>query len=261
MTEIGRSVPQQRIELPGAGAVVLGWGVATDIGLRRAVNEASVVAGPPVFAVADGMGGHSAGDRASSAVVERLASSLTDPAVTPQQIGLALAQASRDIGGMGGVGTLGAGTTVTGMALSIDGGAPRFAAFNVGDSRLYVWIHERLVQVSVDHSVVQELLDAGAITRAQAATHPDSNVITRAIGFNEVPVPDYWAVPIEPGMRLLACSDGLTKEVDDGAIARLLATGGDADATARTLVDAALAAGGRDNVTVLVVDVLGVDPA
>ena len=94
MTEIGRSVPQQRIELPGAGAVVLGWGVATDIGLRRAVNEDSVVAGPPVFAVADGMGGHSAGDRASSAVVERLASSLTDPAVTPQQIGLALAQLS-----------------------------------------------------------------------------------------------------------------------------------------------------------------------
>lgn len=261
MTEIGRNVPRRRVELPGAGALVLAWGTATDVGLRRAVNEDSFVAQPPVFAVADGMGGHSAGDRASKAVVERLASALTEAAVTTGQIGLALAQASRDIGTITEVSALGAGTTVTGVALARDGSAACFAAFNVGDSRLYRFEDERMTQVSVDHSVVQELVDAGALAPDEAAHHPDSNVITRAIGFNEPPDPDFWLLPARAGLRLLACSDGLTKEVDDRAIEDLLGAGAPARTTALALVEAALAGGGRDNVTAVVVDVLEVEPA
>ena len=261
MTQIGGSVPRRRIEVPGAGAVVLAWGTATDVGRRRSVNEDSWIAAPPVFAVADGMGGHSAGDLASAAVVDRLSSALAGPSVTVDQIGLALAQSSRDIGALEQVTALGAGTTVTGLALGRNGSAACFAAFNVGDSRLYRFEDGRLTQVSTDHSVVQELIDAGAIAPSEAAHHPDSNVITRAIGFDEPPVPDYWLLPIRAGMRMLACSDGLTKEVDDRAIEDVLAVGAPARTTADALVEAALAGGGRDNVTVVLVDVLEVEPA
>jgi PPM family protein phosphatase len=104
-------------------------------------------------------------------------------------------------------------------------------------------------------------VDAGAITRSQAEHHPDSNVITRAVGFNEPPMPDYWMLPIEPGLRMVACSDGLTKEVDEERIQALVSASSPPDATAHALMQEALAAGGRDNVTVVVVDVVEVEPA
>jgi len=260
VTEIGASSGPRRLPLPsGNGAVVLSWGVATDIGHRRQVNEDSLLATPPIFAVADGMGGHAAGDLASHAVVTRLSGVSHDGFVTPAAIGLALAQASHDIGHLEGTSLTGAGTTVTGMALTVSGEDPYFAVFNVGDSRVYRWLEGEFEQVTVDHSVVQELVDAGAITKRQAETHPDSNVITRAIGFNEPPMPDYWMMPVEPGLRLLACSDGLCKELDEERIQSLVGAGSPADATAQALVHAALQAGGRDNVTVVVVDVIEVE--
>lgn len=261
MTQIGRSDPGTSVPLPNGGSIRLAWGVATDVGHRRRVNEDSVLARPPVFAVADGMGGHSAGDVASAAVVNRLSENLPEGLVTPAAIGLALAQAAHDIGNIAGTGTLGAGTTVTGVALTVSGDDPYLAVFNVGDSRVYSYADERLEQVTVDHSVVQELVDAGAITRAQADQHPDSNVITRAVGFNEPPMPDYWMLPAEPGLRMLVCSDGLTKEVEDRYLADVLGAGAPARSTAVALVEAALTAGGRDNVTVIVVDVLAVEHA
>jgi serine/threonine protein phosphatase PrpC len=262
VTEIGTSSGPRRIALPsGAGAVVLSWGTATDIGHRRQMNEDSYIAVPPIFAVADGMGGHAAGDLASDAVVNRLKTAAKDGFVTPAAIGLALAQASHDITHLDGTALTGAGTTVTGVALTVSDDDPYFAVFNVGDSRVYHWSEAGLEQVTVDHSVVQELVDAGAITRAQADHHPDSNVITRAIGFNETPMPDYWLLPVEVGTRLLVCSDGLTKEIDDGRLAEIAGAGEPARQTAVSLVEAALAAGGRDNVTVIVVDVLAVEPA
>jgi protein phosphatase len=111
------------------------------------------------------------------------------------------------------------------------------------------------VRVTRDHSVVQEMVDAGLLDERHAEDHPDSNVITRAVGFREPPRPDVWMLPIRPGMRLLLCSDGLTKEVGDREIRRHLTAGGTAAETADELMDAALAAGGRDNITVVVVDV------
>ena len=146
------------------------------------------------------------------------------------------------------------------MAVTEQDGAAYWLAFNIGDSRVYRATAEEFEQVTVDHSVVQELVDAGAITRRQADTHPDSNVITRAIGFNEPPLPDYWLMPLEPGLRLLACSDGLSKELDEERIRALLTAGAPADTTAAALVQAALDSGGRDNVTVVIVDVLEVTP-
>jgi len=260
LTHIGESSPGTRIPLPtGDGAITLAWGASTDVGHRRQVNEDSFVAAPPIYAVADGMGGHAAGDLASQAVVTRLGGVIADGFVTPAAIGLALAQAAHDIAGLDGTALVGAGTTVTGMALTMSGDDPYFAVFNVGDSRVYRYLEGEFEQVTVDHSVVQELVDAGAITRRQAENHPDSNVITRAIGFNEPPMPDYWMLPVEPGLRLLACSDGLSKELDDDRIEALLAAGAPAADTADALVRAALESGGRDNVTVVLVDVLAVE--
>ncbi|MDQ1512953.1 MAG: family protein phosphatase [Microbacteriaceae bacterium] len=262
MTEIGSSSASTRLPLPNdTGALTLAWAAATDVGHRRQVNEDSFVIEPPIFAVADGMGGHAAGDLASAAVVERLGAVVSDGYVTPAAIGLALAQASHDIAHLDGTAVVGAGTTVTGMALTLSGDDPYFAVFNVGDSRVYRSLEGEFEQVTIDHSVVQELVDAGAITRRQAETHPDSNVITRAIGFNEPPMPDYWMLPLEPGLRLLACSDGLSKELDDRRIHEVLAAGLPARETAEQLVSEALDAGGRDNVTVVIVDVLAVEPA
>lgn len=112
------------------------------------------------------------------------------------------------------------------------------------------------MQVTVDHSVVQELVDAGVIRAEDAESHPDSNVITRAVGFNVEAVPDYWVVPVRAGLRLLVCSDGLTKELDAEAIRLHLAAGLSAEETAVALVEAALEGGGRDNITTIVIDVL-----
>ena len=260
MTEIGDSSGPRRLPLPsGRGAVVLAWGVATDVGHRRQVNEDSLLAVPPIFAVADGMGGHAAGDLASRAVVTRLGAASHDGFITPAAIGLALAQASHDIANLEGTALTGAGTTVTGVALTVSGDDPYFAVFNVGDSRVYRYLDGEFEQVTVDHSVVQELVDAGAITRRQAEHHPDSNVITRAVGFNEPPMPDYWMMSVEPGLRMVACSDGLSKELEEERIQALVAAGSPPDATARALVQSALKAGGRDNVTVVIGDVVEVE--
>jgi protein phosphatase len=150
---------------------------------------------------------------------------------------------------------LGVGTTVTGAALVLQDGDPFFAVFNIGDSRVYAFEGGALRQVTVDHSVVQELVDSGALTPEQAEHHPDSNVITRAIGFAATPLPDYWMLPARQGLRLLICSDGLTKEVSEPRLRLHLAAGLRPVDTAGALIDAALAAGGRDNITAIVVDV------
>jgi serine/threonine protein phosphatase PrpC len=260
MTEIGTGNPDYTISMPGReGSVVrLAWSASTDVGKRRAANEDSYVARSPLFAVADGMGGHSAGDLASAAVVERLAEILTGDFLTPQRITAALVRATADITEISADSVLGVGTTVTGIALTLQDATPYFAVFNIGDSRVYCFDHNGLFQVTVDHSVVQELVEAGAITKAEAEHHPDSNVITRAVGFSVKPVPDVWMVELSAGLRFLVCSDGLTKEVSDESIRMHLAAGLTPESTSGALIDAALASGGRDNVTAIVIDVLEV---
>jgi serine/threonine protein phosphatase PrpC len=258
VTEIGGSTVSYELRLPDRDDAVirLTWAAATDRGHRRSQNEDSYVAQSPVFAVADGMGGHSAGDLASAAVVTRLAEVITDGFATTSAIDRALIKATDDIEVVGEGSELGVGTTVTGVVLTLQGGEPYFAVFNIGDSRVYQFEHGELLQVTVDHSVVQEMVDSGLIDRAQAEHHPDSNVITRAVGFNMPPTADYWMLPMRPGFRLLICSDGLTKELGDERLRFHLAAGKGARETAHALVDAALAAGGRDNVTTIVLDVI-----
>jgi len=257
VTEIGGSTASYQLAMPDRPEAIirLTWAAATDQGRRRSANEDSYVAQSPVFAVADGMGGHSAGDLASAAVVTRLAEVIQDGFATTAAIDRALERATNDIEVVGEGSELGVGTTVTGVVLTLQGGEPYFAVFNIGDSRVYQFERGELRQVTVDHSVVQEMVDSGLIDRSQAEHHPDSNVITRAVGFNMPPTADYWMLPLRPGFRLMICSDGLTKEVGDDQLRAVLGAGLSARDTAHALVDAALAAGGRDNVTTIVLDV------
>jgi protein phosphatase len=257
VTGIGDSNEDFSIAIPGRDAVLrIAWAAATDTGKRRAANEDSFVARSPLFAVADGMGGHSAGDLASAAVVERLAEIVTEDFLSPRAIERALEAATADITEIAADSVLGVGTTVTGAVLTLQDDDPYFAVFNIGDSRVYCFDRNELFQVTVDHSVVQELVEAGALTRDEAEHHPDSNVITRAVGFNAPPMPDFWMVQLHAGLRFLMCTDGLTKEVTDENIRMHLAAGLTPVQTAGALIDAALASGGRDNVTAIVVDVL-----
>ncbi len=259
MTHIGTDRVDQRIELPGddGRAITLSWAARSDVGRRRSANEDSLVAVAPVFAVADGMGGHAAGDRASAAAIEHLTPRRGVRFTDLEAVREALAAAADDIDTLAIGVPMGVGTTVTGAALVIDDdGQPAFAVFNIGDSRVYRFERNDLRRVTVDHSVVQELVDAGLIRAEDAEDHPDSNVITRALGFRDDPTPDTWMVPVRAGLRLLICSDGLTKELGDGRLRLHMAAGMSAAETASALVDAALAAGGRDNVTIIIVDVL-----
>jgi serine/threonine protein phosphatase PrpC len=259
VSSVGRDRSGYRLTVPGKRrGFVLDWAGRSDIGRKRQVNEDSVLVGPPVFAVADGMGGHAAGDRASAAVIERLAALAANSEhgyLDVTRLDGALTAAADDIDEIAAHIPIGAGTTVTGVILALADGEPHFAVFNIGDSRVYLLVDDEFARVTRDHSVVQEMVDAGLIDERQAEDHPESNVITRAVGFRESPRPDLWMLPMRPGMRLLLCSDGLTKEVDDRRIRRYLADGGSAAETADDLMDAALAAGGRDNITVVVIDV------
>lgn len=264
MSVVGRDRTGYKLKVPGKRrGFVLDWAGRSDIGKRRAVNEDSVLVGPPVFAVADGMGGHAAGDKASAAVVERLASlrALADNGYLDiDRLQDALAAAADDIDLFAAHIPIGAGTTVTGAILVLHNGEPHFVVFNIGDSRVYLLVDDEFERVTTDHSVVQEMVDAGLLDASEAENHPDSNVITRAVGFRDDPRPDLWMLPVRPGMRLLLCSDGLTKEVSDERIREHLTASGSAAETADHLMDAALAAGGRDNVTVVVIDVAAALP-
>jgi len=262
VTQIGRSSKRHHIAVPGKDArITLTWAALTDKGYRRAVNEDSLIAKSPIFAVADGMGGHSAGDVASAAVVNRLSERVSAQFVDERAIDSSLRAAVADMDKGAGKTELGTGTTVTGFALTLAEGEPSWLVFNIGDSRVYELEDGELRQLTVDHSIVQELLDAGAITPSEAEVHPHSNVITRAVGFNEDPVPDFSLVPVVAGTRLLACSDGLTKELTEHGIRHFLTVGTSPLDAAGQLMDAALGNGGRDNVTVVVVDVLGTPDA
>ncbi len=234
--------------------IELSWFGLTDVGTRRDNNQDSYVVLPPIFAVADGMGGHSAGEVASAAVVRRLAELGGRDSVSQADIDEMLGDAVDDIELDVGETELGAGTTVTGVCIGTDD-EPTWRVFNIGDSRVYQYFKGALSQITVDHSVVQHLMDTGSITPEEAEVHPHANVITRAVGFNEPPIPDYTSLALIPGQRLLICSDGLTKELTEVGIQHFLATEPTAEAAAHTLVREAVDNMGRDNVTVIVIDV------
>lgn len=256
MTALGRSSVRHIVAVPDrAEPLELSWHGVTHTGYRRAANEDSYLADVPLFVVADGMGGHSHGDRASDAVVRRLQAAIDGDFIEQARIIEALNRATWDIHQLEDA-ERGVGTTVTGVALSLDAGRPVLTVFNVGDSRVYRFAGNDLTQLTTDHSLVQEMVDSGQLSAENAEGHPESNVITRAVGFSIEPEIDFTRLAIEPGMRLLICSDGLTKEVPMERLRLHLAARLSARETANALVDAALAQGGRDNVTVIVVDVV-----
>jgi len=242
--------------------VVLEWAVASEVGKVRSLNEDSFLAEPPVFAVADGMGGHDAGEVASALAVERLARLIgtSPPAVDGvadelQQINELLRSAS--VGGR----SVDMGTTVVALIVASNNGVPGWLIVNIGDSRAYCVADGSFGQVTSDHSYVQELVDAGQIDAAQARSHPDRNVVTQALGVVELARPDFWVRPFKAGERFLLCSDGLTGELEDAEIADVLLNEASPVTAVQRLLDRALAEGGRDNVTIVVVDVLSTPAA
>jgi PPM family protein phosphatase len=228
---------------------------ATSPGNVRRVNEDSYVTQPPLFAVADGMGGHGAGDLASRIAIETLTSGTRGHPLSKDSVLAAIGSANRAI--VTYEGARGMGTTITGLALLETSGGDHLMVFNVGDSRVYRLSGGHLEQVTVDHSEVQELVNAGVITRDQARIHPRRNIVTRALGTIPPSQVDYWLLPATAGDRYLMCSDGLYSEVPDEHIRSLLANGGEPQPTADALVSAAEVAGGHDNITVIVLDVVG----
>ena len=249
-------------------SVELRHGAATDVGRVRRVNEDSLLAASPVFAVADGMGGHHGGDVASRTAVGALAGlagTVLDRPTAAEAIRRALGEAQRLIieyaraQSEGGADRWYAGTTVVVALLTYDEAGPGWLVANLGDSRAYR-LHEGAVhQVTVDHSLVQELLDAGVITPEEAAFHPERHVVTRALGGPDDVGPDLFWVPVDQADRLLLCSDGVTGMLRDERIAELLG-GADPGEAATRIVAAAVDAGGLDNATAVVVDVVGWAP-
>ncbi|WP_448611170.1 PP2C family protein-serine/threonine phosphatase [Geodermatophilus sp. URMC 60] len=232
--------------------VELTWGAATAVG-QREDNQDRYLAAPPVFAVADGMGGHVGGAAAAEAVVEALRSLTRSETTTVEAIRLALQRADGEIRAFEGPDKAGAGTTVAGVALVDEGDGPQWAVFHVGDSRVYRWHEGQLELVTKDHSVVQELLDAGYISDESAATHPQRHIITRALGVGPRPEADVVLLQVVPGERFLACSDGLTGELTDDRIAARLGADEEPDALAAELTADAETVGARDNVTVVAI--------
>lgn len=233
----------------------LSWAAATDTGRRREVNQDAVLAEFPLYAVADGMGGHIGGEIASSSTVDRLRPLATAGTVTPRTIEKALSRAVKDIATHPGATDDGTGTTLTGVYYDTTGGVPHWVTLNIGDSRVYLVRDGQIVQITTDHSVVQELVAAGRLSPEEAENHPYGNVITRAVGPSDSVKPDYVRLDLVDGDRFVICSDGLTKELTDYGIQHFLGEHPDPGSAVSAMLEAALENGGRDNITIIVLDV------
>lgn len=235
----------------------LRWGAATHPGRIRDANEDAFAAEPGLFLVADGMGGHQAGEVASALAIETLSAG-RDELLEPPAVVALVRRANEAILERARVdpATRGMGTTLTGI-VTPDHDPSRAMVLNVGDSRTYRWRSGALEQITVDHSYVQDLLASGMLSPEEARTHPRRNIVTRALGVEADVTADVAMLDLVPGDRYVVCSDGLVDELTDTAITELLARAEtDTPQTlAERLVDAAVEHGGRDNVTVVVLDV------
>ncbi|OWY63293.1 hypothetical protein B7486_53910, partial [cyanobacterium TDX16] len=233
----------------------LTWGEVTDTGQVRSINQDGAYAAEPLFAVADGMGGHRGGEVASAVALETLVGSVqemtTDALVRGVQEanGAVFQRAAEDpdLRGMG--------TTLCAIAVVSDGSGERIGLVNVGDSRIYLLRDGTLQQLTEDHSLVESLLRQGRITADEAAVHPQRNILTRALGISSAVDVDAWEGPAVTGDRYLLCSDGLFNEVLEPVIEVTLRKLADPAEAARELVRLANEGGGRDNITAVVVDV------
>jgi protein phosphatase len=232
-------------------------GAATDVGRVRHINQDSLVARPGLYAVADGMGGHTAGEVAAEIAVEVLAN--REAIVSTQDLIqavhamnaaiMARADAEPELSGMG--------TTLCALALVTTGEQERLALANVGDSRIYVYAGDELQQLTEDHSLVAQLVRDGSLTASQADRHPQRNVLTRALGIDPDVAVDAWEVLPFAGDRFVLCSDGLSNELTDDQIAAVLRRLADPQEAANELIRLANESGGRDNITVVLVDIVG----
>ena len=261
--------PQEPVNAPGratipvegrAGAdatcgknAFISWGARSDVGLVRSHNEDSFLIRTPCFAVCDGMGGHAAGEVASSIAVETIGEKA--PATADDTLlGAAVEAANLAVikGAEEGRGKPGMGCTAS--AALIEGS--RMAIAHVGDSRIYLLHAGTLVRVTRDHSYVEELVDAGQITADEARVHPSRSIITRALGSDPDMYADHFSIEVANGDRVIICSDGLSSMIPDSEIESLAVSSATPQQAADNLVSAALTAGGADNVTVIVVDIL-----
>ncbi len=233
----------------------------TDTGQRRDTNqdymytsETAVGNLPNLFLVADGMGGHAAGDYASRCAIEQTvesisASGLTEPVALMQEAvsraNLLLLSAAQNDPGKAGMGT----TLVAATCMD-----HQLYAANVGDSRLYIINQETITQITRDHSLVEEMVRLGEMDEADAKFHPDKNIITRAVGVFEEVAADFFETRIEEGDIILLCSDGLTNEVSDADIKRIVLGQRDIVEKAEKLVETANRNGGHDNITVVLIE-------
>ncbi len=239
------------------------WGAASDTGRVRQANEDSFLVVDGLFAVADGMGGHQAGEVASHLALESLEAGFTAAGTdvlvrAVEGANLALVQRSAadpELAGMG--------TTLVAMALVEAAGRDAIGVVNVGDSRLYLLSDGAMTQITEDHSLVASMERQGRLTAAEAAVHPQRNILTRALGIDGSVLVDSWEILPVVGDRYLICSDGLFNEVDDSRIAATLRRLADPNEACRELVRLANEGGGRDNITCVIVDVIddsGRDP-
>ena len=233
-------------------------GAATHIGQVRQGNEDAYVAIDGLYVVADGMGGHSAGEVASALAVTTLKDAYlsTNPGLhTPDQVAeaVALANTAVFIEALEDSSKSGMGTTLTGVVVT-DSTKHEIVIANVGDSRTYLWRNGELRQITKDHSHVQTLVDRGAITQREARTHYQRNIVLRAVGIDSEVHVDLFPLTVEDGDRFIMCSDGLVDEADDDEIINEIRLQSQPQDLAERLVQLANDNGGRDNITVVVVD-------
>ena len=233
----------------------------TDTGIKRNNNQDSIFFSdapvgplPNLYIVADGMGGHKAGDYASAHAVSWFVDyakecSYENP-ITIMKTGIAkvndmLLQMSNEHSELKGMGT----TFVA--AVMID---DKMYVANIGDSRLYVIGQEDTRQITLDHSLVEELIRTGQLDRRKVRFHPEKNIITRALGTGKEAVPDFFEVELQPGEKVLLCSDGLTNMVEDDEIGSIVMRQQFVDRICEQLIDRANYYGGKDNIGVVVIE-------
>lgn len=232
----------------------------TDVGQTRKMNQDYIFFSdepignlPNLYIVADGMGGHKAGEYASKFSVERF-TAIIHSADSENLIGLleaAIKQVNQELYKESAISGDHQGMGTTFVAAVIKNNI--LYAMNIGDSRIYV-IGDNITQISIDHSLVEEMIRSGKLERNQMRNHPDKNYITRAIGAEEHVVADFFEVDLEPNQRILLCSDGLTNMVLDDEIEEIINNGLDIRTTAQKLIERANYYGGKDNITALVIE-------
>lgn len=235
------------------------FGAATDVGQLRPVNQDSFLATDGLAIVADGMGGHRGGEVASAIAVTSLRAAFAESTLESLTEGVAHANAEIRAQAVNDPSLHGMGTTLCAIAIidHDDNGVAgeKLAIVNVGDSRGYLLHDGTLTQVTEDHSLVEALVREGRLTPAEAETHPQRNIVTRALGVADTVEIDQFLIDPMPAARFLLCSDGLFGEIDNDEIAMLLVQNPDPTIAAQLLVDAANRGGGRDNITAVIVDV------